>query len=246
MANFTVAVTDAGLALTAQALAGGQAITFTALQMGSGSYTGGDLSQATELLQLEHELELTSVMRSGNQVTVKATLAFRTVLTGFTWREIGLMAQNPAGGEDILYAYGYAGDQSDYIPGASEATLNERVIQLTVLVAEAAEVTAVVDGSVIYAEYSDLEALREDLEGDITNIQNIIQQVTGVNPDTPPAQLPSGSMVVTLTHSKSGTAHAFTGLGERTGLVPCQFKATAGLHGRRHRHHRRDGPIPSS
>lgn len=35
-------------------------------------------------------------------------------------------------------------------------------------------------------------------------------------------------MVVTLTHSKEGTVHVFTGLEGKTGLVPCQFKSTDG------------------
>lgn len=39
---------------------------------------------------------------------------------------------------------------------------------------------------------------------------------------------PKVSVVTTLTHTKAGTIHVFTGLGERTGLVPCQFKSTSG------------------
>ena len=35
-------------------------------------------------------------------------------------------------------------------------------------------------------------------------------------------------VVVTLNHAKTGTVHAFAGLGDRSGLVPCQFKSTAG------------------
>lgn len=35
------------------------------------------------------------------------------------------------------------------------------------------------------------------------------------------------AIFVTLTHTKNGTNHAFTGLGRRSGLVPCQFKATS-------------------
>ena len=48
-----------------------------------------------------------------------------------------------------------------------------------------------------------------------------------LTPSDPTAEPSSVSTVATLTHIKNGTVHAFTGLGSRTGLVPCQFKATA-------------------
>lgn len=225
MADFNMTVTVYGLKLLTDALAG-KMVTLTGIHLGSGSYTG-NLSAATQLVQEQIALPLDKIIKGDNQITAKSVLQFKTVETGFVWTEVGLYAKE-SDGPEILYAYGYAGNKGDYIPGADEATLNEKVIRLTMLSSNEANIVAEVDGSTVYASQEDLDDLRESVELSITNITNVIQQVTGVNPDDPDAEPPSGSMVVTLTHTKSDTVHTFTGLGERTGLVPCQFKSTAG------------------
>ena len=155
------------------------------------------------------------MVHRADSATIKAVLEYRELESGFTWTEVGVLAKDPDTQENVLYAYGYAGSQGDYIPGASEATLNEKTIQLTTLVSETADIDAVIQSS-LYVSHEELEEL-----------EIIIQQITGVDPSDPTAEPSSVSTVATLTHIKRGTVHAFTGLGSRTGLVPCQFKATA-------------------
>lgn len=60
------------------------------------------------------------------------------------------------------------------------------------------------------------------LVGEATNITVEIQSGESL------IEVVSKGMVVTLTHAKEGTVHVFTGLEGKTGLVPCQFKSTAG------------------
>ena len=192
----------------------GKTLTFTGVQLGSGSYSGS-VSAATALVAPEVTLPITSMVHRADSATIKAVLEYRELESGFTWTEVGVLAKDPDTQENVLYAYGYAGSQGDYIPGASEATLNEKTIQLTTLVSETADIDAVIQSS-LYVSHEELEEL-----------EIIIQQITGVDPSDPTAEPSSVSTVATLTHIKSGTVHAFTGLGSRTGLVPCQFKATA-------------------
>lgn len=224
MANFTLGVTNAGLSLLTRAIAG-ETLTFTAVRLGSGQYTGA-VSAAEGLAEPEVTLSLDGIVRKGTQVTVKAVLQYGEVASGFTWTEVGLFAEDPDGGSDILYAYGYAGDAGDYIPGSGEATLNEKVIRMTTLVSTAANVTVQLSGSTVYATLEDLNDMKDEIDLTIQNFAEIIQQVTGVDPSDPEAELPPGSMVVTLSHEKDGTIHKLTGLGGRTGIIPCQFKAT--------------------
>lgn len=213
MANFTLGITGDGLALLTKAMAG-KTLTFTGVQLGSGSYSGS-VSAATGLVAPEVTLPITSMVHRADSATIKAVLEYRELESGFTWTEVGVLAKDPDTQENVLYAYGYAGSQGDYIPGASEATLNEKTIQLTTLVSETADIDAVIQSS-LYVSHEELEEL-----------EIIIQQITGVDPSDPTAEPSSVSTVATLTHIKNGTVHAFTGLGSRTGLVPCQFKATA-------------------
>ena len=196
MANFQMTITDAGLALLADSMTGeDRGLHFTKMVMGSAAYSGS-LPAVTAVIAPQYTLSLDQMSRSGGQVTFKSVLAFREVEEGFTWRELGLYAEDPAGGSDILYAYGNAGESGDYIPGSDEATLNERVIQLTVAVASSPDVTAEISGSGIFVEYSELQAA-----------------VGGLG-------------VVTLSHEKEGTIHKLTGLNGAEGLLLGRFKAT--------------------
>lgn len=209
MAEFTVAVTKAGLALLAQTMDSGT-LTFTSIQLGSGSFTGA-VADAQALVHPMKSLPVSRLVKSGTpsaaQITARAVLEYNQVETGFTWTEIGLFAES--GGNKVLYAYGYAGDKGDYIPGKSETTLTDKIIRVTVTVGNAANVT-IAAGSTVYASKEELDAVSEKVE-----------KVVSGSAET-------GSTVVTLTHSRTvNGVHTFTGLGNRTGLVPCQFRSNA-------------------
>lgn len=194
MANFDMSVTADGIKLLAATLAG-ETLTFTNIKMGSGAYQGL-VSVATDLVDTKVTLPVEKISRKDREATAKSTLMFKTVETGFNWTELGLFAKNPAGGNDILYAYGYAGSEGEYVPGKNDTTLNEKVIRFTVVVSEAINITVDTTSEI----YVGMEAFEAVAKG----------------------------MVVTLTHAKEGTVHVFTGLEGKTGLVPCQFKSTAG------------------
>jgi hypothetical protein len=198
MANFQMTITSAGLSLLARGLTG-DGIRFTEMVMGDAAYSGS-AAAVSEVISPQYTLTINRMTRKNDQVTLRSVLSFREVETGFHWRELGLYAADPDGGKDILYAYGNAGADGDYIPGADEATLNERLIQLTVAVASAPDVTAAVDGSGIFVEYDELDAA-----------------IVGVG-------------VLLLEHQKVGSVHQLTGLsraeGDYSGLLLGRFLAT--------------------
>ena len=220
MANFSLFVTNAGLSMITDTAFSGTII-FTRILLGSGSTSESPQSMSS-LAKQEVSLLMTSIGKSDNKVTLKAILQPGDVSQTFIWREVGIMAKGSESGIETLYAYANSGSQGDTIPGPGSGTIEERVLEFDVIVGNAESVVAEFQSGV-YASKEDLDKIQTN----VTNITNIIQQVTGVDPDDPNAA-PDGSMVVTLTHEKSGTVHTFTGLGERTGLVPCQFKSTAG------------------
>ena len=96
MAEFTVAVTKAGLALLAQTMDSGT-LTFTSIQLGSGSFTGA-VADAQALVHPMKSLPVSRLVKSGTpsaaQITARAVLEYNQVETGFTWTEIGLFAEN--------------------------------------------------------------------------------------------------------------------------------------------------------
>ena len=220
MPKFQMALTSDGLNILTQGLAGKE-IKFTAIAIGDGEYSGSETT-IKALVSEKVRTEISSISIKSGEAKLKGTVVYDDLPDEFKWRELGVYAKDPDTQQEVLYAYSNAGDDYDTIGG--DQALNEMIISVRVLVGEAANVTVnVQSGENIYAKKEDLDKIQTN----VTNITNIIQQVIGVDPDDPDAA-PDGSMVVTLTHEKSGTVHTFTGLGERTGLVPCQFKSTAG------------------
>ena len=192
MANFQVTVTKKGLALLAAGMEGGS-VRFTRMVMGESGYSG-ELSAVGKVIGPKKSLSIRGISRKDSQVTLRSILSFQEVEEGFDWKEIGLYADGGSG-EEILYAYGNAGEKGDYIPGSKEATLNERIIQITVSVGNAANVTAQISGSGVFVEREEMESAIEELG------------------------------VVVLTHRKEGNCHRFSGLNGREGLLLARFSA---------------------
>ena len=230
MAKFQLNLTSAGSALLGQVMTS-RVLTFTQMALGDGEHSGGAWN-VTALISEQKRVDITSAVASAgsSEVLLRSTLTYADLPDTFYWREFGIYAKDPAGGPDILYAYANAGDDYDTIGGSG--ALKEIILRARVAISDAADLTIMIQsGSTVYVSPEEMAEAIADLKlevnASIQNIQNIIQQVTGVDPSDPEAESPNGSMVVTLTHKKSGTVHTFTGLEGRIGLVPCQFKATA-------------------
>ena len=160
MAEFQMTLTNAGAALLAKCIAG-QELRFTAVSMGDGTPSGGGAAQGALAAQ-KLRLPVSKITRKEDTAVIRAILSFREIAEGFYWREIGLMAENTETGAEVLYAYGYAGDKFDWIPATGETTLDEKIIHISAMVATAASVTALIDGSLVYATQRELAAHAED------------------------------------------------------------------------------------
>ena len=227
MAKFQLNLTLAGSALLGQVMTS-KVLTFTQMALGDGVYSGGAWN-LTALVSEKKRVDITSAVAAAGsgEALLRSTLTYADLPDTFYWREFGIYAKDPSGGPDILYAYANAGDDYDTIGGSG--ALREIILRARVAISDVSDLTVTVQsGSTVYVSAEELADAIAEVNASIEVIQTIIQQVTGVDPSDPEAEPPSGSMVVTLTHAKSGTVHAFTGLEGRTGLVPCQFKATAG------------------
>jgi phage-related tail fiber protein len=162
MANFTnITLTNAGSALLAQAQSG-TPLNFTHIVVGSGELGATPLVELTALINQEMSLPLIDLLVDGNQAKARGDLQNTGVATGFYFREIGLLADDPDNpGSSILYCVGNAGAAADYIPAAGESAY-ELVIDLITIVTGATSVTATINDSLVYVLQS---AFDEHLEG---------------------------------------------------------------------------------
>lgn len=207
MAKFTLALTSAGANLLGKALTS-KTLTFTKMALGDGEYSGSAVDK-TALTAEKVRVNIGEIARSGASAILRATVVYADLPSEFKWRELGIYAKDPDGGSDILYAYANAGVNYDTI-GGNDA-LREMIVRARIAISETADLTVnVQSGSTVYVSKTEFDAVAD--------------KVTAITSGSGEY----GSTVLTLTHLKNSTTHVFTGLGNRTGLIPAQFKSTAG------------------
>lgn len=166
-------LTKAGAAMLAKTPIGSE-IPVTKWRIGTGKLPDGeDPRDRTQLVNPVRELPIASVENDGNQCLIKGQLV-NTVMDAFTWRETGLYATDPDDGE-ILYAYGYEADGAEIPAGATQ--LREIEFGVELVFDNAANVTAVISKTLVFATLEDLEnwqckvvdeAMSRIIRGDIT------------------------------------------------------------------------------
>ena len=170
----TKSITTKGMELLSKALSGEQ-LEFTRIEMGSGNFEG-DIGSAEALVEVRQSLPINKITRKGSQVTLSTSLKIEDITTPFEWTEIGVYAR----GEDnveVLYMYGHT-TNSSYI---SKDSLNEKLINVTVLVASTTQVTAVIDKSLVYLtaealkEHESDKKAHQDIRASVEEIQRQVE-----------------------------------------------------------------------
>jgi len=163
-------LTSRGRALQAKAQAGIQ-LKFTNIRVGDGQVGGQAISGLTDLIHTVKTLDITKLKTlSGGKAVVGSTLSNSGLTTGFYWREIGVFAEDPDLGE-ILYCYGNAGDQAEYIPADGGADLIEKSIDVVILVGNASNISAVIDQSLIFVSMGDFLEHTENTIAHVTHVE---------------------------------------------------------------------------
>lgn len=149
-------LTRAGAAMLAKTPIGSE-IPVTKWRIGTGKLPDGeDPRDRTQLVAPLRELPIASVKNDGNQCLIKGQLV-NTEMDAFTWRETGLYATDPDDGE-ILYAYGYESDGAEIPAGATQ--LREVEFGVELVFDTAANVTAVIHKTLVFATLADVEKIQ--------------------------------------------------------------------------------------
>lgn len=160
----TCILTKKGQALLAKTPSGVQ-IPVTRWQMGTGVLPPElAVEDMTALVSPLQYVPISSCTNTGNKATVLGQF-INTGMSQFTWEELGLWATDPDEGE-ILYAVGEARGNGETIE-AGTVKLREFVFGMELSFDNAANVTTVIDTSLIFATKAELDAKAdlEDLEG---------------------------------------------------------------------------------
>ena len=117
MASFqNMVITTAGLELLQDfSLDGGTPMTFYGVGGGDGLLEDSDITAKTSLVHEVHRLPIEKIEKQeGGHIRVFARLATDIITTDFYHRELGVFTRY--GEQEILFAYGNAGDDYDFIP----------------------------------------------------------------------------------------------------------------------------------
>ncbi|WP_340025988.1 phage tail protein [Paenibacillus sp. FSL K6-1096] len=151
-------LTNKGLVLQGKAQAGGK-LNYTRIAVGDGSLTGQAVPAMNGLISPKISLPITRITtQPPNKAIIGSVLRNADVSTGFYWREVGVFAQDPDAGE-ILYAYANAGVTADYIPPGGGSDIIEKTFDCVVAVGTAANITAVIDESLVFAKKTELDTV---------------------------------------------------------------------------------------
>lgn len=158
-------LTTKGIDLMVRAMAG-ESIVFTKIAIGNGAAP----SDYKELATLQNELVgmgIEEIITEDQYVIVKAKMTNADFDAGFYWTELGVFAEDPDGGEDVLYAYAHYEISEDeaatYIP-ASNSSLVEITHSVHVFVGELENVTAILTKHSEFASAADLEEHMENVD----------------------------------------------------------------------------------
>ena len=138
-------LTNAGRNILAKALTG-KTLKFTRAWAGDGFLPeNADVTTMTDIVSPHREMEIAEMSIPPLIGTAKITvvLSNKDMSTGFFLREIGLFAEDPDTGQDMLYGYCNAGNLADYMPGQDGPDAVYYRFDLTVIVDQAKNVTAV-------------------------------------------------------------------------------------------------------
>ena len=155
MAFLAPKLTEAGKEIYYQNMAGKQ-MKFKAIKLGSGEISGPDeIPGLTDLKQPVIDIPAVVTKRKG-YVEISGSFS-NAQLGGFRWKEIGVMVEDPNDPDrDILYCYQNAYDTADYIPAASEETVEKNVV-VPVVVGDVDAVKCELERSLIYVTIKELE-----------------------------------------------------------------------------------------
>lgn len=149
-------LTKKGAALLAKTPAGSP-VPVTRWQLGTGALPADQSAQElTQLLRPLKYLPISSAEHKGSQCLVLGQFV-NTGMEAFVWEELGLWATDPEEGE-ILYAVGNARGNGEAIQAGEEA-LREFIFGMELVFSGTANVTAVVDKTLVFATRAELEGL---------------------------------------------------------------------------------------
>jgi hypothetical protein len=168
MSTFTLnSITVQGLGVISRLIAG-STLEFTRIAVGDGAMPSDKTPlTVTDLSNRLFDVDISSVQSDGaGSATVTGLFSNEGREMGFFYRELGLFAKDPATGKEILYCYGNAAADAEWISPSGASSIIEKEVKITTLVGNAEKVTAQIKSG-LYAtkeEVAQIASMKADLD----------------------------------------------------------------------------------
>lgn len=166
MAQFGgIELTNAGRNILAKTLTG-KPLKFTRACAGDGFLTEEtDIRTMTDIIRPHRDMPIAKMDIPPFIGTAEITVILdnKDMTAGFFLREVGLFAEDPDNGLERLYGYCNAGDFADYIPGYGGADTIYYHLNITAIVDQAKNVTAVFTEDPLSVSYMQFEERSQEI-----------------------------------------------------------------------------------
>lgn len=174
--------TDAGKALQLRALTG-EEIIFTKIQIGSGELGETSFKTFNALLDPKITVPITDISVSKGYAKIRGYFDNKNLDEGIYYREVGLFAKNPDDPtKEILYSYVNYGTEASFIADHT-SKLIEHSVTFIAVVDDAENVSAVINGSAVYVDFTDMRKAIEDHNSDTNAHPTMLNQTLEVYVD---------------------------------------------------------------
>lgn len=178
MAQFGgMVLTNAGRNVLAKALTG-KTLKFTRAWAGDGYLPENpDIATMTQVINPHIEMEIEEISIPPHIGTAKITvvLSNKELQTGFFLREIGLFAEDPDTLNEVLYGYCNSADTADFMPGYGGADTVYYRFDLTVIIDQAQNVTAIFSDNPLAVTHQQLDDRSDEIYKHVRKIQDFMQ-----------------------------------------------------------------------
>ncbi len=228
----SIIFTDKGRILQAKAQTGKQ-LNFTKIQIGDGELGGRSIQELTALISAKKNITISTLKTSNGEATIGGVLNNSDITTGFYWREVGLFAIDPDTSVETLYCYGNAGALAEYIPAGGGSEILEKRLDIVAIVGNAANVSATISESLVYATPEDIENhnedtnAHEDIRNKISDCLEKIGPLTGLMTSVKTSIVAAINSLCTLA---STTVNGLMSKEDKTKLNGIQDGATKYVH----------------
>lgn len=139
----------------------GKSIKFTRVAIGDGLLGNGSMINRTELVSERHSMKIDGILTTddGKQSVVVVTLDNSQFDEGFSYRELGLLTQDPDTQEEGVYLYDNAGAECEYLDTKDNGVVIYERLKLQIRVEQTENISFEASGNPLYLSAEDVEAM---------------------------------------------------------------------------------------